>query len=319
MAIVKILAEDAVGQVGVVPRKVSILSTDDLATVTTAGYLNTHAFGFTFYPTDFIAMVYGYSVSSGNGTFTILTPSISNGLITLSAWVNGGNVLLPVTNNHVALFNGTTGQIYDDGIHLSDLNNKVIPMLDSTQIFPTVVGDVLTISDSAGSITSNNQFVSDYQLGHGLDNIIGHSAGTWAVTRAGAGDWVITKAAAADTTVTALDVTIPIRSAAGYGSEILSLDISYGIATANLNAHSAALYKVQYVNNQPNSITSVPLTGSLATAVQTNAYTTNLTITTPAFNNTSDTRYILEITVDAALTSAYAFYGVNVRYNKSIG
>jgi hypothetical protein len=98
-------------------RRVRIITTDNLATVTTAGYLNPASLqGYTIYNTDEISMWYGATGTqfgvTNPGTFGIFTPSISNGLITLVSWANPGDVLLPVTANHIAAFNGATGQIY---------------------------------------------------------------------------------------------------------------------------------------------------------------------------------------------------------------
>src|SRR5579864_259819 len=100
-------------------RRVKIITTDNLATVTTAGYLNNASLqGYNIYNTDEIVMWYGATATpsgvSNPGTYEQFTPSISNGVITLVQWANPGDVLLPVTANHIAAFNGTTGQIYSD-------------------------------------------------------------------------------------------------------------------------------------------------------------------------------------------------------------
>lgn len=121
MAILSITT-DVAGQTGgfiggVVPRRVAIVSTDNLATVTTAGYLNNASkeTGFNILPTDVIDMWYGYVSGNSTGTFEVFTPSISNGVITLVQWANPGDVLLPVVSGDFAVFNGTTGQIKDSG------------------------------------------------------------------------------------------------------------------------------------------------------------------------------------------------------------
>lgn len=119
MGIVSITT-DLPGQIGVRPRRVKIISTDNLATVTTAGYLNGATLeGYTIYNTDIIDMWYGATTGANltivtPGTFESFTPSFSNGVITLVALVNPGDVLLPVVANHIAVFNGTTGQITGD-------------------------------------------------------------------------------------------------------------------------------------------------------------------------------------------------------------
>jgi len=120
------LTTDVAGQVGIInnasqqpiggvsPRRVKMVVTDNLTTVTTAGYIPTFLQGFAFYSTDIIDMWYGYVSPSSPGTLASFTPSFSNGVITLTEYTNPGNVLLPVVANHIAAFNGTTGQIYSD-------------------------------------------------------------------------------------------------------------------------------------------------------------------------------------------------------------
>lgn len=106
---------ETAGQVGAHPRRVKIVTTDNLATVTTAGYLNNQSLvPNQFYPTDIVDMTYSFNESSGVGTYDTFTLSISNGQITLSAFVSPSDVDLPVKDNHMAVFDGTSGKIKDD-------------------------------------------------------------------------------------------------------------------------------------------------------------------------------------------------------------
>lgn len=101
-------------QVGILPATKKMVSTDNLATITTAGYLN--AVNLEAYPisaSDILEVLYSYNQQTNSGTFGIFTPSITNGVITLVASVSPGNVLLPVVSGDFAVFNGTTGQIKD--------------------------------------------------------------------------------------------------------------------------------------------------------------------------------------------------------------
>lgn len=89
MGILKITT-DVAGQIDVFPRRVKIITTDSLATVTAAGYLNNVSLeGYTIYNTDIIDMWYGAVSSmpfqiSSPGNYIELIPSISNGIITLN-------------------------------------------------------------------------------------------------------------------------------------------------------------------------------------------------------------------------------------------
>lgn len=114
------------GQVGINPRRIQMVVTDSLATITTANYLNTNGIlPNSIYPTDIFDVIYNFSALTQTGTYTQLLPSIaaSTGIITLSQAVSGGNVLLPVIANHMAAFNGTTGQIKSDATTIINSGN----------------------------------------------------------------------------------------------------------------------------------------------------------------------------------------------------
>lgn len=103
------------GQAGVVPRRVQILTTDSLATITTAGYFsNQNLAPDTIYSTDILDIIYAYSTATGVGTYAAFIPTITAGVITIAQDISEGNVQLPVTANHIAAFVGTTGLIGDD-------------------------------------------------------------------------------------------------------------------------------------------------------------------------------------------------------------
>lgn len=100
-----------IGQVGVLPQKVALFSTDILSKVTTAGYIQQNFNGITFSPDTIVEAIYAANAQTGVGTFGIFTCSISNGAVTLSEWVNPGNVDLPVTPGHLAVYVSSDGQI----------------------------------------------------------------------------------------------------------------------------------------------------------------------------------------------------------------
>ena len=99
------------------PRRNTMITTDNLATITAAGYLNgQNSSGNPIFPTDIFEVLYSFNQANQQGTFGIfqLTYSSSTGF-TLVLWENPGNVLLPVVSGDFANFNGTTGQIKDAG------------------------------------------------------------------------------------------------------------------------------------------------------------------------------------------------------------
>ena len=109
------ITTDTAGQGGIFPRRVKIVTSDNLATVTTQGYLNLMSPTSVLLNTDVVDMIYSYSPLPDNGTYAIFTVQVNVGTITLTEWTNGGDVLLPVVSGDAAIFNGTTGQIADAG------------------------------------------------------------------------------------------------------------------------------------------------------------------------------------------------------------
>lgn len=109
------ITTDVAGQTGVNPRRVKIVCDNIFDELTAAGFLNSaESLGYTFYPTDFFDIAYGTN-SESLGMFT---STISGGIITLTG-VNNGTVTLPVTDDHLAAFSGTSGLIDDSGIAAS--------------------------------------------------------------------------------------------------------------------------------------------------------------------------------------------------------
>lgn len=97
------LTVDVAGQVGnliggVAPRRVAMVTSDSLSTITTAGYLNNvqREFATAFQPTDVISCWYSYSSNTSPGTFSSFTLSIVNGVITMvqNAALNFASVIL---------------------------------------------------------------------------------------------------------------------------------------------------------------------------------------------------------------------------------
>jgi hypothetical protein len=82
------------GQVGVKVRRIPIIATDNLATVTTTGYLNPATLiGNVLEPTDIICMWYGYVSNRNPGTYDEFTLSFNSiGQITLVPAQNTGDV-----------------------------------------------------------------------------------------------------------------------------------------------------------------------------------------------------------------------------------
>lgn len=275
------ITTDFAGQVGILPRLVRLLSDDDYDTITAAGYLNgAAAMGVTILPSDFIFASY----SDGYGSFN---PSFNGPEITLVPTPDNGGVSGGFAVGNLVMAENVDGTIEDAGI---------------------AAEDVLTVDSDA----------TDYQQIIGLNEILIASVGTWTRTRIAQGDYVLRHTQANDTSVIGIDITPAIREASGRGFKLASVDVIYSIATLALDAHTLTLDKVAYANNVAVAVTSVTLTGTLATATQANPYLSNIAVSTPAFDNTSNSKYVLELTVNAGATSDYDFYGLNLHFTKSV-
>ena len=96
---------------GVLPRTVKIVTSDNLATVTAAGYLNNVSLeGYNIFNTDIIDMWYGATGSqfgiTSPGTLGIFTASIVNGVITLVPWENPAQELIATITSTQAQIQG---------------------------------------------------------------------------------------------------------------------------------------------------------------------------------------------------------------------
>lgn len=88
---------------------------DDLPTVTTAGYLNTSLIqaNVPLSNGDVILALYSFNQQTQSGSFAILAVSIATatGVVTLTAWGNPGDVVLPTVANRIAHFTNTSGTL----------------------------------------------------------------------------------------------------------------------------------------------------------------------------------------------------------------
>lgn len=141
----------SVGAVGVSPGVVALLTTDNLSTITAAGYIKNNSAAGTLSPLDVVQAIYSYPNSPGtNGTYGVFTVSVSSGTNTLTPWVDSGNVLLPVTSGDIPVFNGTSGQIKDSGAAMSNASNTFF----STSAGSLTSGNIAQLGDANGSIAN---------------------------------------------------------------------------------------------------------------------------------------------------------------------
>jgi len=142
------------GQTNVNPRLGRIVCDDNLSTITTAGYLNSNAGGYAFYPTDMLAISY----AGGEGFFTLSFGA--NNVITLAE--TGTSVTLPTVANDIAIFSNTTGTLADSGIPIGNVPASPAVLLAPTGD-QTITGNyTLTLASGAAPVF-NQLNISDSQ------------------------------------------------------------------------------------------------------------------------------------------------------------
>lgn len=126
------------GLVDVTPTPVFVLSDDNLATITAAGYLNNY--GNQLLPSDIVFMTYGDNISE------MFTLDIDGSTITLIA--AAGNVTLPVVSGDFSVFDGTSGTIKDAGYSPSNAAKTKVVMANGS----AVVGNFGMFADVNGTV-----------------------------------------------------------------------------------------------------------------------------------------------------------------------
>lgn len=132
------------------PRRCTMITTDNLATITTAGYLNNqNLLGNAILPTDVFEILYSFNAATQVGIFGIFQVNYSSSTgFTLNIWENPGNVLLPVVSGDFAVFNGTSGQIKDAGYSPSNAALLKVSMFSGT----SANNALAVFADAAGSL-----------------------------------------------------------------------------------------------------------------------------------------------------------------------
>lgn len=345
---------EQVGQAGVFPAIIYILTDDTLAEVTTTGYLNGLVRGNTpLSDADMALVTTKTSPNAASIQVGWLEVSKSGENWSLVPPAAPGSVVLPTIANHIATYTNTLGTLSEDAatainggniqaglsgtagylasfpataargsLRLVAANNTGDTV---TQITNAAMGQatVLTVPDPAAAtanflLDAGTANILAMQQFVGINSVLSFGTGTWTTTRIAEGNYVKRHTAAAETSIIGIDITPIIRTTASKGFRLDSFDVIYSIGTLAMNAHTLTLDRIAYANNVAVSVTSIPLTGSLSTATQANPYLTNIVVTTPAFDVTADSKYVIEVTANNAATTAYDFYGIMLRFSQTI-
>lgn len=344
-----------VGQAGVFPAIIYILTNDTLVEVTTAGYLN--------------GLVQKFNIPLSDADMALVTTKTTpNATTTQVAWLevskvgknwslvsagSPGSVILPTIANHIATYTNVTGTLSEDpttaisgGSIQAGLSGTagslisfpataangslIISALNAGGAFNTTIRNSVMGQSSVISIPDPGAATANFLLDTGTANILAvqefvsinevlsFGTGTWTTTRIAQGNYVKRHTAGDETSIIGIDITPMIRTATSKGFRLDSFDVMYSIATVPMDAHTVTLDRIAYANNVAVSVTSVPITATLATATQANPYVTAATVNTPAFDNTGDSKYVIEVTANNAATTAYDFYGIMLKFSQTV-
>lgn len=280
-----------------------------------------------------VRQVFTDSVASYLSLLDDTLSTVIPGTITF-ATTQGIQTATTATNTMLAKVYDTTNSLYRTFLTCTANTTPTVAFAQPTNTTLTWDGGAIgTNTAAAGNFTTigattpgSGVFTSltastaktDYQLFvPATTPIINSGAGTMTITRNALGNYSYVHTVAANIPVLAYNLTNEIRTTSSKGFELTSIDFVYQIGAANMTAHTVSLNATAFTNNSAVVVTNLPLTGSLQTATQASPYVTNLTVTTPAFNNTTDSTYTLELTANCATTTTYQIWGFYLNFTKN--
>lgn len=337
---------------GVVPNKLYIETNNTLEEILEVGFLNGLAATKVPLSQKMLADVSFIDADNNNvkkaSTLGIL---FSGGNWSLTTSDSSGGAVIPTVANRIAHFINTSGIISSAPADISNLGDITaggngiegafisrnggtgrLKMVSSSTgsgdyevtITNSDVGEDQTIfvpdaDDSAGSFLLNvgPSSVSSYEEFMSLSNWQTPSMSDWTFERVVAGEWCRLKTSN-DLSTYSIDLTHQIATNAAKGFRLASFQVTFSANTANLVAHSVNLYKVNYIDNSVPVITNVGLnSNTLATASRSNIYVERRFVNSPAFNNTANSKYTLEVTVNNTGSAVYRYFGVNLTFDQT--
>lgn len=255
-----------------------------------------------------------FIISESTGTQAIASGNlqVSTGNIVAGSDANAGILEShPTTTNSGTLQLAAVDSSTDSAVTISNADfgqASVISIPD-----PGAATANFLLDAGSSNILAWQQFV-------GLESVLSFGTGTWTITRIAQGNYVSRHSAADETSVIGIDITPMIRVAAGKGFRLDSFDVIYSIETANMDAHTVTLDRIDYVDASTVTVNSIAITGTLSIvdAGVTLPYVTNVAVDAPAFDVTADSKYVIEVTADNGATTEYDFYGIMLRFSETV-
>ena len=165
-------------------------------------------------------------------------------------------------------------------------------------------------------------YIHDTHMSQFIPPNLFHTAGaTWTNVAGQVTSTVVRHVAAAHQTVLVnIPVVIPSNSSRLKGAKLLSIEVDYEILVAACDAFTAVLNKVTRGADTAVAVVTAPAFTQSPTAANSKTADQHklvVTLTTPAYID-NDEYYLLELTVDQALTTQVDFLGAVVNYELRI-
>lgn len=275
-------------QVGLLPATKLMVTTDNLSTVTTAGYLNSaNLEGAPLATTDVLNILYSFNQQTQVGTYGVFTVAISGtGVITLSQASFSGDVTLPTIANHIIVSTNTTGGLANltgTAINNGSIQAGLSGTAGTLISFPSTASKGSLIVAGVANTGNTNTTISNAAMGQASVISIPDPAGATAnfaiapaalvnnnLIKASGTAGLVADAGIATTNVMQVNVTNTLTSAGSIvankvnGTEAANAVTASGMAgvitTSSLTTAGGASYAITWTNTFISSTSVVLLT-----------------------------------------------------------
>lgn len=157
-----------VGEVGVLPGTIKMVTTDSLATVTAAGYLNnigTQLSSLNINPNDVVDCMYSYNVSTGTGTFSLFKVTVTNGVIELAEITGTPSAVIKFAGQ-LTTVGGAAAEAFSIPGAVAATDRAFVQIVDNgssnvTALQAVVTANTLTVTFSANPVADT---IFNYQI-----------------------------------------------------------------------------------------------------------------------------------------------------------
>jgi hypothetical protein len=260
---------------GTAPNLRFAVFTDNLATITAAGYLSSASIeaGIPLSNRDVVFCLYSYSLTTTSGTFGIFTVSISTstGQITLSEWTGTSGVVLPTIANHIATFTNTTGQLSEDpatAISGGNIQAGLSGTAGTVASYPGTASKGSLILAAVANTGNTNTTISNVAMGQASVISIPDPGGATA-------DFAIAPAALVNNNLIKASGTVGLIADAG----IAAANVMVTNATNTLTSSGSIVANKVNGTEAANAVTASGMAGTITTSSLTTAGGANYAIT----------------------------------------